>query len=72
MHGKDKKNKGQPALVDEDKEIMRVSKNKKRRERRERNTEKDDFDNILEKYQGALEKRFKQTDDGPAFAAESD
>jgi hypothetical protein len=50
MHGKDKKNKGQPALVDEDKEIMRVSKNKKRRERRERNTEKDDFDNILEKY----------------------
>jgi Holliday junction resolvase RusA-like endonuclease len=45
---------------------MRMSKNKKRRERRERNTEKDDFDNMLEKYQGALEKRFKSDDAEPA------
>jgi len=43
-----------------------MSKNKKRRERRERNTEKDDFDNMLEKYQGALEKRFKSDDAEPA------
>jgi hypothetical protein len=62
ISGKSKKDKGQPALVEEDKEIMRMSKNKKRRERREKNTEKDDFDNMLEKYQGALEKRFKGTE----------
>ena len=62
ISGKSKKDKGQPALVEEDKDIMRMSKNKKRRERREKNTEKDDFDNMLEKYQGALEKRFKGTE----------
>lgn len=43
--------------TEEDREIMKQSKNKKRQKRRDAAKEEDDFDEMFKKYQKKLEKK---------------